>query len=111
MKEDTKRKNQVKQIISEVNSRLSVYDPGFISLKRFSEGEKERVTTFSQFIECKINMEMYLGFPELSQYIEMFDGHLFEVKEIKDPDEEKESSIQQRSLLHPPEITTWEIRK
>lgn len=67
--------------IRNVNESLRSYEAEWVSLKRSPYAEKERIHTFRQFIECRLNMEFYY-IPELQKYVENFDGHFLEVTSI-----------------------------
>lgn len=91
----------IKNIITEVNLSLPYYEAEFISLKCFSEGEKERITNFGQFIECCLNVEMYLAIPELQELIREYGGHLFVLSELKNPNEGKYKFEEAIITVHP----------
>lgn len=76
----------LKQMIVNINSSLPYYEKDYISVKRTPLGDKERVESFRQFIECRLNFECF-SIPELRPYAEAFDGHLFEVTAVYDQDE------------------------
>lgn len=79
----------LKQLVVDINSSLYLYDKdGYSYLKRNPSGELENVTTLSQFIECRLNLELFYV-PELSDLIKYFDGHLFTVVSVDGLNEEK----------------------
>ena len=78
----------IKQAIKNVNESLRNYEAEWISLKRSPYAEKERIHSFRQFIECRLNMEFY-HIPELQDYVENFDGHFLEVMSVVGQDEKR----------------------
>jgi hypothetical protein len=92
------------QIARNVNSSLPYYDKGFVSVKRTPVGDKERVDSLEQFIECRLNYECF-EVPELRPFAEAFDGHLFEILEVLDKDEHKRRfSFVRAEICKKPEI-------
>ena len=81
-------KEYPKKAIINVNSSLSMYDKDYVFLKRYILGEKEKIESFSQFIECRLNFELSL-ISEIFPYVETFDGFLFKVKNIEGCDDSK----------------------
>lgn len=77
----------LKGAISEVNSTLGFYEKKFTALQRLSIGDPEEIYSLEQYVECRLNKEVYLEIPELEPYVEMFDGHLFVVTDMEDKDE------------------------
>lgn len=67
--------------IKRVNETLRSFEINWISLKRSPYSEKERIHSFRQFIECRLNMEAYY-IPELKEFVEKFDGHFLEVTSV-----------------------------
>lgn len=67
--------------IKRVNETLRSFEINWISLKRSPYSEKERIHSFRQFIECRLNMEAYYV-PELREFVEKFDGHFLEVTSV-----------------------------
>lgn len=79
---------ELNQLVVNINSSLYCYDKDSCSyLKRSPSGDLENITTFSQYIECRLNLEMFY-IPELADLVKYFDGHLFVVKEIEGLDED-----------------------
>lgn len=78
----------IKEAIKNLNESLKTYQAEYISLKRSPYCEKERIHTFRQFIECRLNMEFFY-IPELQEYVESFDGHFLEVMSVIGEDTKK----------------------
>lgn len=79
---------RIKDAIKNVNESLRNYEAEWTSLKRSPYSEKERIHSFRQYIECRLNMEFYY-IPELTEYVENFDGHFWEVMSVIGQDEKK----------------------
>lgn len=73
---------ELKSKISDVIKSLNYYEKGFSSTKRTPVGDKERSTSLSQYIECRLNFEFF-KIPFLKKYEECMDGHLFKVTSIE----------------------------
>lgn len=81
--------SSLKQLVIEINSSLYQYDrDGYSYLKRSPNGELENTRTLRQFIECRLNLELFY-IPEISDYVKYFDGHLFTVTSIEGLQEDK----------------------
>ena len=81
--------SSLKQLVIEINSSLYQYDrDGYSYLKRSPNGDLENIQSLRQFIECRLNLEMYY-IPEISEYVKYFDGHLFTVVSVEGLQEEK----------------------
>lgn len=74
-------KEDLKLLIIKVNSSLPYYDPDYISTKRYPKGEKIRIQTFRQYIECRLNYELS-SIPEIYDFLEQTEGHIFRVVSI-----------------------------
>ena len=57
---------ELKQLVIDINSSLYCYDKdGCSYLKRSPSGELENVVSLRQFIECRLNLELFY-IPELT---------------------------------------------
>ena len=79
---------ELKNIIINVNETLSYYDPGWSRIQRSPISSREEIETFSQYIECRFNLETFRS-PILREFAEYFDGYLFEVTGIINAEEKK----------------------
>ena len=79
---------ELRNIIINVNETLSYYDPGWSRIQRSPISSREEIETFSQYIECRFNLETFRS-PILREFAEYFDGYLFEVTEIINAEEKK----------------------
>ena len=80
---------ELKQLVIDINSSLYCYDKdGCSHLKRSPTGELENVVSLRQFIECRLNLELFY-IPELTDYVKYFDGHLFTVTQVDGLQEDK----------------------
>lgn len=77
--------NIIKELISRVNSTLGYYEKDYISVQRTPFSERERVTSFEQYIEARFNYEC-CKIPELYDAVIATDGHLFSCIELVNPD-------------------------
>lgn len=77
---------ELKKMVIRINSSLPYYEKNYVSVKRTPLGDKERVQSFRQYIECRLNFECF-NVLELRSFAEEFDGHLFEVTAIIDQDD------------------------
>lgn len=68
---------------------LPYFEAEYVSLLR-SPGsiDKERIHTFEQYIECRINNEFY-SVPEISDIVDNFDGYLISVVSVSQPPNNK----------------------
>ena len=80
--------DDLKNIIISVNETLSYYDPGWSRIQRSPISGREKIDTFTQYIECRFNLESFRS-SVLREYAEYFDGYLFEVTGINTPEEKK----------------------
>lgn len=73
----------MEEVILKVVNTLKVYEKGFTSVKRNPVDYQKRVESLSEFVECRINFELFKDsrFKELE---EIMDSHLFEVESIND---------------------------
>lgn len=78
----------LRELCVNVNASLPYYEKDYISVKRSPASDRERVTSFRQYIECRINYECF-GIPQLRPYAEAFDGYLFEVTAVIGQDEDR----------------------
>lgn len=74
---------EMEEVILKVVNTLKVYEKGFTSVKRNPVDYQKRVESLSEFVECRINFELFKDsrFKELE---EIMDSHLFEVESIND---------------------------
>lgn len=75
--------------VKEVNKTLNKYESFYSFAKRLPTLEEERCMTFRQWIEVRLNNEIFWNIPELSEYEEKFSGELFEVVAVLDQNEDK----------------------
>ena len=80
----------MEEVILKVVNTLKVYEKGFTSVKRNPVDYQKRVESLSEFVECRINFELFKDsrFKELE---EIMDSHLFEVESINDENPFKNS--------------------
>ena len=80
----------MEEVILKVVNTLKVYEKGFTSVKRNPVDYQKRVESLSEFMECRINFELFKDsrFKELE---EIMDSHLFEVESINDENPFKNS--------------------
>ena len=81
---------EMEEVILKVVNTLKVYEKGFTSVKRNPVDYQKRVESLSEFVECRINFELFKDsrFKELE---EIMDSHLFEVESINDENPFKNS--------------------
>lgn len=81
------------EAVREVNKTLKIYDPGYSTAERLPAlgdyPNQEKANSFGQWIEIRLNNEIYHTIPELSNYEEVFDGFLFNVTEVINEDDAK----------------------
>ena len=75
----------IKELISRVNSTLSYYEKDYVSVKRYPEGERERCSSFEQYIEARFNYEC-CKIPEFYDAVIATNGKLFSCTSLVDPD-------------------------
>lgn len=80
-----KNKETLKESISKVNQTLDWYEKDFISVQRSPNSNKERCTSFEQFVEARFNFELS-RIPEFEYLVNIFEGKLFGLIELKDSD-------------------------
>lgn len=80
----------MEEVALKVVNTLKVYEKGFTSVKRNPVDYQKRVESLSEFVECRINFELFKDsrFKELE---EIMDSHLFEVESINDENPFKNS--------------------
>ena len=80
----------MEEVILKAVNTLKVYEKGFTSVKRNPVDYQKRVESLSEFVECRINFELFKDsrFKELE---EIMDSHLFEVESINDENPFKNS--------------------
>ena len=78
----------IKDLLSRVNCSLFYYEKDYVSVKRTPTADKERCTTFEQFIEARFNFEC-CRIPELVDAVLSTDGHLFICSGLENPDDIK----------------------
>ena len=75
----------VERAILEVIRSLPRFEAGYVSLlRRPGSMDKERINTFQQYIECRLNYDFFY-IPELRGVIEDFDGYLLRVTSVQQP--------------------------
>lgn len=75
----------VENAIQEVIRSLQYYEAEYVSLLRYPGAmDKERIHTFQQYIECRLNNEFF-SVPELRDVAEDFDGFLIRVTGVQQP--------------------------
>ena len=75
----------VEAAIVGVIKSLPHFEAEYISLlRRPGSIDKERIHTFKQFIECRLNNEFFF-IPELSEIAEDFDGYMITVTMVQQP--------------------------
>lgn len=81
---------EIEDVILKVVNTLKVYEKGFTSVKRNPVDYQKRVESLSEFVECRVNFELFKDskFKELE---EIMDSHLFEVESINDENSFKNS--------------------
>ena len=81
---------EMEEVALKVVNTLKVYEKGFTSVKRNPVDYQKRVESLSEFVECRINFELFKDsrFKELE---EIMDSHLFEVESINDENPFKNS--------------------
>lgn len=81
---------EMEEVILRVVNTLKVYEKGFTSVKRNPVDYQKRAESLSEFVECRINFELFKDskFKELE---EIMDSHLFEVDSINDENPFKNS--------------------
>lgn len=81
---------EIEEVILKVVNTLKVYEKGFTSVKRNPVDYQKRVESLSEFVECRMNFELFKDsrFKELE---EAMDSHLFEVESISDENSFKNS--------------------
>lgn len=76
----------VENAIIGVIKSLPHFEADYISLlRRPGSIDKERIHTFQQYIECRLNNEFFYV-PELSEIAEDFDGYMITVTAVQQPD-------------------------
>ena len=78
----------LRSLIARVNSTLSYYEKDYISVKRTPISDRERCTSFEQYIEARFNYEC-CQVPELRDAVLATEGHLFSCVSLEDPDVSK----------------------
>lgn len=84
----TLTKEIIKELISRVNSSLGYYEKDYVSVKRTPNADKERCTSFEQFIEARFNFEC-CQIEELVEAVINTEGHLFKCIYLEDPEDSK----------------------
>lgn len=82
---DREHKSVIKEVIAQVNRTLPYYEKDFISVQRTPWTDKERCQSFEQFVEARFNFELS-RIPEFSYLEQVFEGRLFGMLELKEPD-------------------------
>lgn len=86
-----KKERLLKTLIENVNSTLIHYEDNFTSVKRTPNSEKERITSFKQFIEARFNFECCFcdTIPNLKEAAIATEGHIFLCTEIEGANPQK----------------------
>ena len=87
-------KGKLIEAVREVNKTLKSYEPGgYLSAQRIpATGDypnQEVALSFEQWIEIRLNNEIFFNIPELSNYVMLFSGYLFVVTNVTDKDDIK----------------------
>lgn len=78
-------KQLIKDLISRVNNTLGYYEKDYVSVKRTPVSQRERVTSFEQYVEARFNYEC-CKIPELYEAVMATEGHLFTCISLQDQD-------------------------
>lgn len=78
----------LRSLIARVNSTLSYYEKDYISVKRTPISDRERCTSFEQYVEARFNYEC-CQVPELRDAVLATEGHLFSCVSLEDSDVSK----------------------
>ena len=97
----------IKDLLSRVNCSLFYYEKDYVSVKRTPTADKERCTTFEQFIEARFNFEC-CRIPELVDAVLSTDGHLFICSGLENPDDVKRK-FSTATITISPEVPKEEI--
>lgn len=102
----------LRNLISRVNNTLSYYEKDYISVKRTPESDKERCTSFEQYVEARFNYEC-CQIPELRDAVLATEGHLFSCISLEEKDTSKRRFTVATVVLLDPEtlLETDEILK
>lgn len=92
----------LRSLIARVNSTLSYYEKDYISVKRTPISDRERCTSFEQYIEARFNYEC-CQVPELRDAVLATEGHLFSCVSLEDPDVSKRKFTVATVILLNPE--------
>lgn len=84
----TNIKKELKTLVCSVNESLVYFEKDYISVQRCPIVIRERTETLRHYLECRFNFEAFNS-PSLRPYAEYFDGYLFDLVFIQDPDEKK----------------------
>lgn len=84
---DKSNKLIIKEIIAKVNRTLPLYEKDFISVQRTPWTNKERCTSFEQFVEARFNFEIS-RLPEFEYLSQVFEGKLFGLINLSESDGE-----------------------
>lgn len=76
---------EIRTLLSRVNSTLGYYEKDYVSAQRTPDVDKERCTSFEEYIEIRFNREAY-NVPEFKDLVEKTEGRLFSCIEIEEPD-------------------------
>lgn len=104
---DKELSKELKVRIGEVIKSVGYYEKGFSSTKRTPVGDKERSESLSQYMECRINFELF-KVEKFREYEEMMDGHLFKVVEVDGEDGRKFDSVLMTIDSKPAHLTDME---
>lgn len=104
------QRETIKELLSRVNSSLMYYEKDFVSVKRTPTADKERCSSFEQFIEARFNFEC-CQIEELVEAVISTDGKLFIVQSLENPDTTKRKFSSATVTLCPtlPENLKYEV--
>lgn len=77
------RISELESIVFKVLSTIKKYEGGFVSVSRNPIDPRERVNSVKDFVECRLNYELF-KIDELRDIEEIMDGHLLVATEITD---------------------------
>ena len=95
--------NILKNLISRVNSTLGYYEKDYVSAQRTPDLDKERCTSFEEYIEIRFNREAY-NIPELRNAVIETDGRLFSCVELSEPNVAKRRFKEAKIKLLNPDL-------
>lgn len=83
----TRAEKELRDVVLEINRTLPYYEKDWMSVKRTPESsDKERCTSFEQFIEARFNYEFCKKYTEFSDLVNFMEGRLFICTSLEEPD-------------------------